>query len=354
MDAITLFISSLENPLATVLAQALDNAFIMTLITALLVSLFERRPEKLKKIFIAGLFAVLFSFALKSFVAIDRPCVYEPGKAACPSSYSFPSGHTILAFVVMLAFLNKPGFPVFLAFGLIVAFSRIYLSVHSFEDVAGSVALAPFAYYAGEMIYNIIASSKKPQTKPEASSGGSDLKRKLLHVLAGLGIIFILYHFGRTATMAALVLALVCGLLVINLLMLKVKVPLTAWFIENFERKGVRFPGYATAWYVAGLLMAATMLHLSSDIASVVCALALGDAAASIIGLRGKIRLPYNGAKTLEGTLAFFAVSCVSCLFIGPTGLVLAGALAIVESLPLGIDDNFTIPIAGAALLLII
>ncbi|MFA5076908.1 MAG: hypothetical protein WC488_00585 [Candidatus Micrarchaeia archaeon] len=180
------------------------------------------------------------------------------------------------------------------------------------------------------------------------TSVNSETRRKALHMTAGALFLSFLLVFGRNRMVALLVLVLIGGLCIINMLLMGWRVPFTGWFIRNFERQGVRFPGYATAWYVSGLLMAATVLHDQGEIAAVICALAFGDGASAILGERGERKLFYNKEKTAEGLAAFFAATLTSCLFVGWIGILFAALAALFESLPLEVDDNFTIPLFGA------
>lgn len=179
---------------------------------------------------------------------------------------------------------------------------------------------------------------------------GSETKRKILHIVSGLAFLALLLLLGRVKFAALLVLALLAGLVVIHLLLMKWKFPVTDWFLKNFERPEVRFPGYATAWYVAGLLMAATVLHSDAQVAAIICALAFGDGISAIFGERGKVKLFYNKEKTLEGMIAFFAATAIPAFyFVGIDAVQFALATAVFESLPIGIDDNFGIPLFGSA-----
>lgn len=96
---------------------------------------------------------------LKMFFGLPRPDVfyknYVDKNGITPKIYyvpevtlavnpSFPSGHTITAFTLGLLFAyfipKKALSPVFLLMALLVAYSRIYLKQHFFEDtVAGSM-----------------------------------------------------------------------------------------------------------------------------------------------------------------------------------------------------------------------
>jgi membrane-associated phospholipid phosphatase len=74
----------------------------------------------------------------------DLSSIYFVKGIALMHNNSFPSGHTVTAFsaAVVLSYLavNKKTNYVYLALALLVAYSRMYLSQHFFEDVtAGSI-----------------------------------------------------------------------------------------------------------------------------------------------------------------------------------------------------------------------
>ena len=83
--------------------------------------------------------------------------------------------------------------------------------------------------------------------------------------------------------------------------------------------------------------------------------LTLGDGVASIFGQKfGNVQIPFNKPKYLEGTVSGFLFAfCGSLLFIHPFGAVTASAVGmLVESLPLPLNDNLTIPmVSGLALI---
>jgi uncharacterized protein (TIGR00297 family) len=87
--------------------------------------------------------------------------------------------------------------------------------------------------------------------------------------------------------------------------------------------------------------------------------LAFGDGFATLAGraVRGP-RLPWNRDKSWSGLVAFVAFGFVGAEVVwtwlhGSASLFLIGAMvavcAVVESLPLHVDDNLTVPLAGAA-----
>lgn len=96
--------------------------------------------------------------------------------------------------------------------------------------------------------------------------------------------------------------------------------------------------------------------------------MAFGDGAATLAGRRwGGAPVPWNRKKTLAGSLAFVLAGALACAallkwvnyplgdftvaFCLMAGLLAAGAGALVESLPLPVDDNVSVPVTAAAVL---
>ena len=173
-----------------------------------------------------------------------------------------------------------------------------------------------------------------------------EINRQLFHVVLGLALLLVLLNFGRLKTIYFLSGILFVGLLLINLVVRGIRVPVASWFVETFERRNVPLPGYGSAWYLVGLLLSCLLIRDPTYLASAVIVFAFGDAASTIFGLRAKTALPYNPRKTLEGTGAFILFSLSTFLLIGEYAIPLALFAALVESLPLGVDDNLSIPLA--------
>ncbi|MBI2079201.1 hypothetical protein HYT84_00425 [Candidatus Micrarchaeota archaeon] len=182
-----------------------------------------------------------------------------------------------------------------------------------------------------------------------------ELGRQLIHAIVAVILIGLLFSLDRYKFMVLLFFGILFGSLIINWKSLGSRVPIADWFHYRFERPDARFPGYGSAWYAIGVLLMAVFLADVSKIAAGIVVLGIGDAVSTIIGLLyGKNKLFYNPKKSVEGTLAFFAASLVSYLFIGPLSLVLAAISALVESLPVPLDDNLTIPLIATAILYLI
>jgi len=116
---------------------------------------------------------------------------------------------------------------------------------------------------------------------------------------------------------------------------------------------------FATAplYFAIGILI--TLLLFPAPVNNVAIAIfALGDSTASLFGgLLSKKPLPFNKGKTLEGSLVgFFFAFLAGSFFVSPALALIGAAVAMaIESLPLPVNDNITIPLCtGLALLLVI
>ncbi len=113
----------------------------------------------------------------------------------------------------------------------------------------------------------------------------------------------------------------------------------------------------APIYFAFGILL--TLLLFPAPASSAAIAIfALGDSTASLVGgTLSKKPLPFNRAKTLEGTLAgFFFAFLAGAVFVSPMIALVGAAVAMtVEYLPLPISDNLMIPlVTGLVLMLII
>lgn len=150
-DAITRYLAGIHSDALTQIGLLLDNAWIYACLVIALMLLTERRNEKRAKIALAMAIALVLGLAVNIGMAVERPCAN--GGVFCPALYSFPSMHCTMAFILMVSFLNKKEFPLFMLFALFVAFSRINLGVHVFRDVAGALIIALLAYNLADIAW---------------------------------------------------------------------------------------------------------------------------------------------------------------------------------------------------------
>jgi dolichol kinase len=179
-----------------------------------------------------------------------------------------------------------------------------------------------------------------------------ETERQLFHIGIGCIVIAMLLVLGKGFALAAVFFTIIIGMVLMNLRLLGHNIPLVKWFEEKFERPDAPIPGWGSACYAAGALIAIVYLKDISEIASVIFILGIGDGISTIAGKMGKARIPYNPKKTAEGSLALLVGSLPAYFFIGPLIIPLALIGAIAESLPL--EDNLTIPVACTAFLLVV
>lgn len=181
-----------------------------------------------------------------------------------------------------------------------------------------------------------------------------EIERQIFHLLMGLGALAALLILGKGMLMGMTFFIVLIGLLLINLTFIGKKIGLVTWFLERFERTNIPFVGWGSACYATGVLIVATFLPSVEQAAAAILILALGDAASTLVGMKGKIKLPYNKRKTLEGSISFFIASLPGYFFVGPVIIPIAVVGAVVESLDLPFDDNITVPIAITIAFLVI
>lgn len=165
MDRLMVFITSLGNA-----------GFLWIFLAFLLLS--QKRHQKcgVPLICTVSLSMFLGDYILKPWIGRIRPCNLYPDISlliTAPSTYSFPSGHTMVAFasaVVIFHYYRKSGLLTFLIAALI-GYSRIYLFVHYPSDVFGGCLLGSFVslfvIHAIEKLYSYLPNSQtKQHSKP--------------------------------------------------------------------------------------------------------------------------------------------------------------------------------------------
>lgn len=158
MDFAQLFISAfgLVRPEVVAASLALNNLYSgiaigIALILALSFCFQEQR--KLPYLAFALVIALLLGYGFKAFLQVERPCTETPGKIPCPLDFSLPSIHALIAFTLAIVAVGNRSFPFYLLFALFVAFSRVYLGVHTIPQVMAGLALAFFACVLAEIIW---------------------------------------------------------------------------------------------------------------------------------------------------------------------------------------------------------
>ncbi len=277
------------------------------------------------------------------------------GSIAAPWAVPFAAGMTLLTAAAMASRLPYP------------AFKKGGIKALILPAIVGAAAVVPLAVLG---LYTFIPAAifgLYLLTGPLIAlwQGGSEtwkkeLKRKAFHQLLLLSIPAF-YLVG--AAHAVWVAAAAVGVIGIGELF-RLKVPATRPFFERVFGKIMRAKEsdrMSGMFYVAlglGTVAAAVgLLHLSPLLfPAAALALALGDAAGPLVGLRFGFK-PYKvmgTQRSVDGTAAGFAVALTIGLALGFPWLAALGAaiaFSVVDTLPVKPDDNLWIPIAYAAAL---
>jgi dolichol kinase len=181
--------------------------------------------------------------------------------------------------------------------------------------------------------------------------------RKLFHLLGGIGLLAIYFISGRSRALG------LYGVLVIIIFLAetaRLKIPswnryLYARF-KSFIRINEQDKLTGTIPYILGVGL--SLYAYSVAVASAaICFLAFGDVAATTVGeLYGRTKI---GNKSLEGTAAFVVAAVCAGLVLISLGLefkawvMILGALiaAVIELLPIPVNDNFAIPVLSGAVM---
>ena len=136
-----------------------DHGFIWIAITLLLI--FNKKYQKIGYLAVISLIinAIIVNVLLKNFTHRARPFTEIPDiilLIKAPKDFSFPSGHTSASFTMVYIFYKhlKKYFPAVLITSIIIAFSRLYLTLHFPSDVLAGLLIGLFCGFLGEKILN--------------------------------------------------------------------------------------------------------------------------------------------------------------------------------------------------------
>jgi len=202
-----------------------------------------------------------------------------------------------------------------------------------------------------------------------------ETKRQFIH-MSGLATPFYLLiieiYFGNLAPIFLLAIMLIIGYSLASLYSKGVKLPLFSQLIDMAERKRSKVtPGRGTLRFYTGVLIAYILMLVFNKpyfmFASAVLVLAMGDSASTLVGVRfGKNKIPYNKNKSIEGAVAGFSFAFIGIFLaqvfifaVSPLYAVIISVSAsfigmLIESLPIPVDDNLSIPVATIVFLSII
>jgi dolichol kinase len=193
-----------------------------------------------------------------------------------------------------------------------------------------------------------------------------ELARQIVH-FSGVIVIYFLYTLGKNFTLLILSFTLIF-LIFLTLYKLsreKIKkcIPLrlriVKWIeslffgiFDSLERQtGVPFHGAISFFLSITLIL---IIFPTNIVVASIIVLCVYDSIATLIGIHwGKHKLWFNPRKSFEGSFSGFLASFLVCLFFfdGFTSFIASFVGMLVESLPLHLNDNITIPFSVAIVL---
>jgi len=185
---------------------------------------------------------------------------------------------------------------------------------------------------------------------------GPQPMRRLFHAATGLLIVLALEVAGLPKTPAIWILAGALAVLgTADMLRAQSEVANSLFFrifrhlASPRDERGLA----SSTWYALGVLVVLSLFPYHAAI-SAILVLALADPIASYMGRRWG-RVPFLGGS-LEGTLIFALVALAVLLPSHPPLIAVVTALsaAVVERVSWPFDDNFTVPVATAAVLAVL
>lgn len=295
--------------------------------------------ERLKILVISLALAVAISTLLKIFVNIPRPCQLDPSLySACLPDFAFPSGHVGQAFSFVFPLLGQHVlFPLSFIIGILVSWSRVSQGLHTWPDIGGGIAIAGLSYAIAEAFV---------LRKKEIINRGDERSRKALHIISNVSVCLLIWILG-IPTASNLILAGTCiGIFIIHITLTGINIPGIEKWLKNVGRDG-EIPGEGAMYNALGVLFVLGLLRNEPvEAITAILILALGDGLATYFGTTyGRHHLPWNRKKTIEGSIGFVAGAMLTLLILPLPVTVLVIVLAmVIESLPLKLNDNITLP----------
>jgi dolichol kinase len=259
----------------------------------------------------------------------------------------------ILIIIGSAAFFYEGANPILLA-SVLVVFDSAAFAYRSKKGIAfGVIAIAyiaylsnlPTIYLAQAAFLGLLSEAHRLKSENKAQAKDVEINRDIVHMLIGIAVILIFYLLAIQAAEILLIALIVFGYIAGNYVILT-KDALSR-FLKKLERDYTTF-GHGAIWLAIGSLIPLALLSEKGYVITILIAIFIADPVATIFGIKfGKIKIFYNRKKSIIGSLAyFFTVAVLSYPFIGLYSILFAVLVGFVESLPIKIDDNFSVPIA--------
>jgi len=180
--------------------------------------------------------------------------------------------------------------------------------------------------------------------KPKETDKKVETNRDIAQIIFGAIILLLFYSIKTSYAEFIIIMLILLGYLTVNYGASNVQTKV-AVSLKNLERSYTKF-GQGAAWLAIGALATIGFVQDAKYVVIIFFAIFIGDALATIIGIRfGKRKLPYNKKKSIAGAIAYFlSVAILPYSLYGPLAIPLAVLATVVETLPIKLDDNFSVP----------
>ena len=194
------------------------------------------------------------------------------------------------------------------------------------------------------------------ETKVKSSKYRNEISRKLLHMCTFLFVIFIYFVPKMTAfavLFALFLIVFIGNFLVLNISALNsIKLKYFSFLLRDSEKSGY----ISSNWFLLGCALSVLLFSQHAAMLGI-SILIFADAFAALIGMKFG-RHKFKNGKSLEGSAAFFIVSCLftaGFYFALHSGIVFTAAALLsipivtaieIYSKQIKIDDNLTIPLS--------
>ncbi|MCK5773048.1 MAG: hypothetical protein KAH57_04610 [Thermoplasmata archaeon] len=184
-----------------------------------------------------------------------------------------------------------------------------------------------------------------------------EVRRKVFHILLGCHF-FVLLSFMFQLRWTYLTL-LALGL-ALSFLQEKRPLPIVTGILGRFDRQHEALPGRGIITYFSGVMLVCFIFPEEIALTAIL-ALAFGDPFAYLVGCGvGRVKLPWNRNKTLEGMLGFLGASSLfTIIYSGGFLMIVPCFLAsLVETFDLSrwrvLDDNITVALTFGTVMYLI
>lgn len=258
-------------------------------------------------------------------------------------SFANPSAYASGAYSLIFPLLGSLLFPVSYIISLIIGWLQIAEGMHSWMDIGESIAIAGFGYAVAEAF--VFRQRNIVNRKDERA-------RKATHILSNISACILIWWLGAQTISFYVLMSLCIGIPLMHIMIVGIRIPGLEQWIKNVGREG-EIPGEGAMYNALGILFALGLLR-SDCIAAIatIMILALGDGLATWVGtIYGKHKLPWNSRKTFEGSIGFVVGAMCALLVLPlPITVVVVIIAAVVETLPIRLNDNLTLPFISSSI----